>query len=348
MNFNAKGKGPLELPRLTSIGPGSTTSNEIGKIVFRGGHINIFNQSEFADNQITGKEINVWVADTAAITMKYDTGRRASFSNSGMGGRSARKLREDFDKEVTIQNLYSNDLIARKINKNVTGGLTTSYSVANDLASGSGYTVGDAKMVLFFERNRIPTRLSEVEYTKDFITDNPAIAGLVDKGSNMIVFPRVNDDYELKEVQAQYDVEINSNNKVIQFYKDPLSKFFAYEKESEIVAHASHINLDHSLFGACLYIREDMMDRMIANTVDVDIKEISDSNSSDKEKLARVYKLAREMMNNYSDRLVVCLVDAYYWSRNKMNDSKFKLFYDGNNFTDKYSGAVPFTDPTQF
>lgn len=346
MKFNAQGKGPLELPRLTSIGPGSKSSETIGEFVFRGQTVEGLNNSEFKNNAIDGVEVNIWIADTASIAKRYGFGpSEIEFDKLSTPAREEiiNDLNTTNGDEVLLDSMYEEGLIARQIKQSVTGGLTTKLGAANQFASEPG-------LVLFIERNRIPNKLTDVDYDKDFINQYPEIAGAADNGSNMIMFPRVNDDYTLGDFDYQYDVRIPE--KSIDWGRNPLSGFFRLDTEREVFAHSPQIDLDESLFAVCNYMSELRMKEIFSSSLSSPFKDRFSASAEEltqREMVKRIHEEVESMMDRHKDRLVTCITDGPLEINNsKVGPFDLVMLYDGDDFTLDYDEAVPFTDPGRF
>lgn len=371
-DFPAQGKGPLKLPRLSSLGPMSETSQEIGQLVFRGSNIEKFNANEFQDNKINGSEIRVEILDTYAAAARYNLLNAGSISKTITNSSTPFKLRQSIidefrignpdinkfnvdtgDKEVPLSALKNNGLIARSINEQVTGGLSKNIGAGFRFAGTGGTDIEkNAPLVLFLEKNRIPAQLIAVEYTDEFINENPALAGKADRGSWMLMTPVLTDDNELGDFSAQFAIgELRSSKRekypdagpVIKWFLNPLDNFFRLEPEQELMARTSNINLDQSLFAVCFYTGRKRLKNIYRNNIGV-----PDNVNREEQAIAVHNEISNRMAKN-SDRLVTCVVSGRIRTEDKkLNRGIFEFLYDGNEFTYDYNNAIPFTNPTKF
>lgn len=378
-------KQPLDLPAISNLGPNSSTSSDVGNMLFRGASLSSLNNDEFKDNNISGGTIDVWTLDTAAAVKRYNvetesiTGKHKSryFTNGASNTDLEQEIIDEFrigprtvnefgvdkgSKKVPIETLNENNLIANHTQTEVTGGLSQRLGISmrfagyfQDPSRARSDGIQAAPIVLFLEKNRIPARLVEVEYTSDFINNHTAIAGAADSGSNMLMAPRLTEEFELGDHTARFDVSttdeiqdlrdngelqvnIDNDDLVVKWSLDPLNGFKGLEAESELFAYAPKIDLDSALLGMCSYI------------TDRRLKQVSQIDSDNKKDMVKsLYRKVHNNLESYQDRLLMCVVDTMpKSSRGKIRRSQFELLYDGNDFTRSYKEAIPFTDPEQF
>jgi hypothetical protein len=370
-------KESLSLPLIDNLGQDSSTSTNVGNIVFRGASLGSLNSDEFQNNNIDGRTINVWTMDTAAAVKRYNVetekfGNHQSryFSNGARNTDLEDKLIDEFRigvedtndfgvdtgaKEVPIKSLAENNLIARHITTDVTGGLSKRLGMSIRFAGSAYDGIERFPIVMFLEKNRIPARLVEAEYNSEFVNEHPAIAGAADSGSKMLVCPKLTEDFELGKYSAQFGVspsrkaddlreegdllaDIDSDDLVVQWYIDPLDNFRGLEAESELFAYAPKIDLDSALFGMCSYV------------TDSRLKSVSQTDSDNIEDMVEsIYSRVQNNLNSYQDRLVMCVLDTKPRSGSKkIKNSQFKMLYDGQSFTRTYREAAPFTNPEMF
>lgn len=378
-------KQPLDLPAINNLGPNSPTSSDVGNILFRGASLSSLNSDEFKDNNINGVTIDVWTLDTAAAVKRYniETERRSGSHKSSyfsigatrtdlgqkiidefrIGPEAVNKFGVDSGiKEVPIKSLNENNLIAKHTETDVTGGLSQRLGVSirfsgdfEDPSRSRSNGIQGAPIVLFLEKNRIPARLVEVEYTSNFIDNHTAIAGAADKGSKMVIAPSLTENFELGSHTARFgvsttekiqtlrdngklQVDIDDNDLVIEWFKDPLDNFKGLDAESELFAYAPKIDLDSALLGMCSYITKRRLE---------DISQIDSDKTEDM--VESLYQKVQNNISSYKDRLLMCVVNRKpKSSRRRITRSQFDLLYDGTNFTRSYEEAIPFTDPEQF
>lgn len=373
MKFGAEGKGPLELPRLSSLGPFSKTSEDVGELIFRGSNIEDFNADEFQDNTIDGRPVTIWVLDAAAVAKRYDLDpSEVRFTNIAGAGEAQQAIIDEFrigpedvneygvdtgSKEVPIEDLEDVGLIARKLDEHVTGGLSSNAGAGFRFAGTGGTSIEqNAPLVMFLEKNRIPARLTKVEYTPEFINEHPELAGAADKGGRMLMAPHLDENYELGDFTAQYGVGPARSNTVEQegvtvdegtllvlWFKNPLDNFRKLEPEQEMFAHTNEIDLDHSLFGICHYTGRSRLERHYKNAVG------DPEGVSIKEQAVAVHEEIKNRIIANEERLVTCVLkNEFRTSQKRLPRNSFFTFYDGEQFTDDYDEAIPFTDPTRF
>lgn len=374
VNFPARGKGPLQLPRLSSIGPMSEASEKIGKLVFRGSNLEGFNGDEFRDNTITGRPVDVWILDSAAVAKRYDlTPSETRFSLTATNTEAEQKIIDEFRigfadinefgvdtgrKEVLLSGLEDNGLIARHISEQVTGGISSNVGAGFRFAGTGGVELERrAPLVLFLEKNRIPARFTKVQYTDQFINEHPELAGAADNGGRMLMAPHLRRNYDLGDFEAWYGMgefgsrSFDPENLKIQLPDDalmvqwfnPLSSFFDLEPEQELFAHTSEIDLDQSLFAVCFYTGRKRLNNLYRNEIG------NPKNVSIREQTEAMHDVIADRMIANSDRLVTCVLKGELRTQHdRVPIASFHSFYDGKEFTENYDKAIPFTDPTRF
>jgi len=377
--FVSTDKPDIDLPRITNIGPNSNTADEVGKLVFRGANLDYFNQYEFEDNQISGNKIQIWTMDSAAILKRYDidlsfTDGYSRYFNSRASNTEAEQALideyrigeeeiNDFNvdtgtKSANLTRMMEDGLVANKLETHVTGGLSKSLGVSSSFGSGLQLDkTENIPLVLFLEKNRIPSRFIETEYTLEFMREHPAIAAAADSGSKMARFPLVNKDYELSDTYSRnvnvktisdldsyrndyIDSRVSQGDNIIEWIEDPLENFTGLTSEKELFAYTKAIDLDSSMLGACCYARKSRID-----TTDA----IPDALGSLQSKTTYLHDMIKDKMESYEDRLVICVVESVpRVGADKVMESKFVHLFDGDNFTTSYREAVPFTSPLEF
>lgn len=361
MRFRAKGKGPLELPRLTNLGPMSEASEEIGPIVFRGRDIRGFNENEFRDNRIDGRELVLWVLDTEEAVHRYDIDtsglikeqapqikitekvKEALIDNFRIGEEELNKFNVDTgDDEVRISTLQQHGLIEKEVRRPVTGGITGKVGTSHRFAK-PGIDFEDLQSlpaVLFLERNRIEANLVDVEYTAQFIQESPLMAGQADKGSRMFSIKEFNGDGFVDFYAVGKDRDRGFYD-VIQWFRNPLDNFRQLEPEDEIMTYTNSINLDESLFAVAIYFTEKRLSEFSSNFIR-DVKTL-------KQEARELYPLIQRNMDKNEERLVLVLQNRVLSTGDKkVKRSKFEWIYDGEQFIEDYNSAIPFTNPTRF
>jgi len=375
-------KPDIDLPRITNIGPNSDTADEVGKLVFRGANLDYLNQHAFKDNKISGNKIQVWTIDSPAILKKYNIkltytvsgyfNSRASNTNAEqalideyrIGEKDLNSFNVDTGTEAAnLTRMMEDGLVANKLEKYVTGGLSKSLGASRKFAGLlqldeiNKRNKENIPLVLFLEKNRIPSRFIEAEYTLEYMQKHPAIAGAADSGSKMAIFPEVNRDNELTgsysrtvDVKTISDLDsyrndyvdsrVSEGDNIIEWINDPLENFTRLESEKELFAYTNNIDLDSSMLGACCYANKSRI-----NTSDT----IPDSLDSLQSKTTYLHQMIQNKMDSYEDRLVICVAETVPTvGSNKIKKSKFVHLFDGDNFTTSYREAVPFTSPLEF
>lgn len=356
LDFNAEGKGPLSLPRMTSLGPGSQASDNIGDIVFRGASIRQFNNDEFVDNAIAGRMREMWVSDTEEIAYRYDMDTEGDYfphanvkdvliDNFRIGPEDLNKFGVDGgNKKVPVNDLVEAGLIEKHIQRPVTGGLSKRLGTSIRFAR-PGYDSRDIEtlpLILFLEKDRIEANLVDVEYDDEFKQEHPLIAGAVDKGSKMFSIKSFEEDRLLYFYAVDEDTDTGTEDSIMWF-ANPLDDFNRLSEEDELMAYTGSIGLDKSLFGAAIYLTE----RRLTNFADEHIKDTE----TIKQQAEKLYPIIQSSMNEYSDRLVLVYHSGSYTTLDtgmrQMGD-EFEWLYDGEQFIEDYNEAVPFTDPRKF
>jgi len=362
--FVSTDKPDIDLPRITNIGPNSNTADRVGKLVFRGANLDYFNQYEFENNEISGNKIQIWTMDSAAILKRYDidlsfTDGYSRYFNSRASNTEAEQALideyrigeeeiNDFNvdtgtKSANLTRMMENGLVANKLQTHVTGGLSKSLGVSSSFGSGLQLDkTENIPLVLFLEKNRIPSRFIETEYTLEFMREHPAIAAAADSGSKMARFPLVNKDYELSNIYSRnvnvetisdldsyrndyIDSRVSEGDNIIEWINDPLENFTRLESEKELFAYTNNIDLDSSMLGACCYANKSRI-----NTSDT----IPDSLDSLQSKTTYLHQMIQNKMDSYEDRLVICVAETVPTvGSNKIKKSKFVHLFDGDNFT---------------
>jgi len=352
LDFNAEGKGPLSLPRMTSLGPASQASDNIGDIVFRGASIENFNDDEFVDNSIDGWMREMWVTDTEEIVHRYDLEldqflpeediEQALVDNFRIGEEDVNKYGVDTgNKSVAVQDLVEAGLIQSHIEKPVTGGLSKDVGTSNRFAKpGTDYTnLSTLPLILFLERDRIEANLVEVEYNKDFVQEYPLMAGAADKGSTMFAIKAFNKDTYSNFFKVGRDKD-SDEDKAILWFSKPLGNFYSLN-EAELMAYTGSINLDHSLFGACIYFTESRLDSFASEHTNA---------STPKQQAEELYPMIQSVMDKHKERLVLLYHTGQTldYEDKEVRPSRFQWLYDGQQFIEEYNKAVPFTNPRKF
>lgn len=268
--------------------------------VFRGAMLRDFNQAEFRDGTVPGSTITMHTVDDAELDNWLD---RENMLRSQIN--SLRQIKQNVGVET--------------IERDVVGGFGTELVSSWRFAASTPRSATETPLVLFMRRQDIPERLIDVEYTQEFKANNPAIAGKVDRGSEMLV--------ETNFDRATNFANVDGNR--VFFRENPVRSFTGMSEEAEAVCLCESVDISQSVAHAVTYLTES------------GVRAIGDGS------LDAAHDAIRAEMGMFADRLVVIqtVVSPSTVGGGNMDAGKFQALYDGDTRTESISDARQFFEP---